>query len=58
MGKKRINLPPSQQKSDDNVAQVMGKGLYWIGKSVLSIPVIFGKSAVKVVKVITDKEKK
>jgi len=55
MSKNRRNI---QKEADENVAKVMGRGLYWTVTSVLKVPIFFTRGAKKVVKVITDKEEK
>jgi hypothetical protein len=59
MGKRIVNVTqPSHVKrdADDNVAKVMGKGAYWLVKSVVFIPVTVVKGADKVIKIVTGKD--
>lgn len=43
-----------QREADVNVAKVMGKGLYWLVKSMVYIPVQFIETAAKVIKIKKD----
>lgn len=51
MGKKTQSTQAQNvnRQADDNVAKVMGKGLYWIVKGVVYVPVKFVDTAAKTV---------